>query len=674
MPLIFPTKPSFASGRLSSRMFGRIDLDQYVSGLEDCTNFIVFPHGGATFRPGTAFVDEVKDSTDPVRLIPFVFSRTEGYVLEFGPEYVRIFFDHARLTTTPAELVTPYNTDDVDALRYTQSGDVLFAVIRTRPPREFRRTGVDTWETVAFDYRDGPYLDVNATGTTLTPSATTGAITITASAVAGINGGDGFLSTDVGRLIRILYSGAWGYARVTAVNSTTQVAATVLRAFGATTATNSWRLGAWSDTTGWPEVVHFHQQRLWFGRGQFLWGSHTGDFNNFSPDTDGDDEVTDSTAVTYRLGEGRIDQIEWLQSSRVLEVGTGGMEFAFLGGAGPDSALTPDSVKARKETERGSFDFGQPVFSSNGTVFLNRAGRKLFNFYYSFQQDGYIADDLTTLSEDITYPFCFETSYQAEPDMLLWAVRADGTLISCTFNPTQNVVAWHEHAIGGSFDGGSAVVESICTIPSPDGTFDELWLVVLRTIDGVTERYIEYLTPAFRPIDDIEEAFFVDCGGTYDGAPTTTITGLDYLEGEEVAILADGALRPRQVVESGEITFAGPAASIVHVGLPYSGRLTLLPFEPGDLAEALTANRSRIVEIGLLFYRTVLAKVGILGKTLEVVGRRLTTDNLGEPLPPRTDFQRVPVESNSEYRNRIVVEQDEPLPCTILSVQPVVDR
>lgn len=749
MPVLFPTKPSFASGRLSPRLFSRIDLDQYVSGLDTCRNFIVYPHGGATFRPGTQFVAPTK-ANGVARLLPFIFSRSEGYVLEAGATYLRVFSEHAPtlgapLTITGAsatnpvvitstthglvagrkvfidnvggmtelngryftvgtvatdtfelvgedgsgytayttggtaepqvELVTPYTTGDVDALRYTQSGDVMFLAVRARAPREVRRLSATAWETVEFDFLDGPYDDVNTTTTTLTPAATTGSgIAVTASATTGINGGQGFLTTDVGRLIRIEYSGAWGWAEIVGWTSTTVVTVDIRRAFGATTGATAWRLGAWSGTTGWPEVVHFHQQRLWFGRGQFLWGSRTGDFNNFAPDDDGDGTVVDSSAVTYRIGEGLIDKIEWLQSSRVLEVGTGSMEFAFLGGAGPDSALTPDSVKARKETERGSFNVGQPVYCANGTVFLNRAGRKLLNYYYSFQADSYVAVDITELSEDLPYPFCFEMAYQAEPDLLIWVVRADGALIAVTFNPAQDVTAWHEHTIGGTYDGGAAVVESICNIPSPDGTTDELWLSVLRTVGGQTVRYLEFLTPTFGPLTDIKDAFFVDSGGTYEGTPTLTITGLDHLEGEEVAVLADGALRPRQTVEDGQITIPGPPASVVTVGLPYTGQLILLPMEPGDLGNAMTANRSRVVEIGLLFYRTVLAKVGIVGKPLERVGRRTASDNLSEPLEPRTEYEKVPVESDSEYRNRIQIVQDEPLPCTVLSVQPKFDR
>lgn len=676
--LLYPSKPSFASGRISPRLFGRIDLDQYASALEECRNFVIFPHGGAAFRSGTYFVGPVKDHEDFVRLIPFVFSNRQANVLEFGPEYIRFYADHALVvdgSDNPIEETTPYDADDINALRYDQSGDILFLAVRGYPPKELRRLAADDWDFVDFDFLDGPYDEVNTTSTTLGLSGTSGSVTVTASAATGINDGDGFQTTDVGRLIRWEDgAGDWTWLEITARASTTEVTATIRgEDASATTATTEWRLGAWSDTTGWPEVVKFHQQRLFFGRGQAIWGSKTGDFSNFAP-TQRDGTVEDDNAVTYRLAAGRIDLVRWMMSGRVLEVGTEGAEFGFSGGAtGPlDAPLTPDSALARKATEVGGFLVTQPVFSDNGTVFLNRSGRKLMNFYYSFGNDDYTADDLTLLSEDFTFPGVTEMAYQAEPDMILWATRADGALLACTFNPKQEVIAWHEHILGGAYDGDSPVVESVCAIPAPGGGRDEVWVSVLRTIDGSEVRYIEYMTPTFRPTDDIDDAFFVDSGLTYDGSPETTFTGLDHLEGQEVSIIADGTVRPPQTVESGEVEI-GEAASVVHVGLPYTGSMIMLPLELGGVGDALTGRRVRIRDIGILLYRSILVEVGVDGKPLEVVGLRTFADDIGEPLQPRTFFERVPVESDSDYRNRITVVQQNPLPCTVLAVLPVLD-
>jgi hypothetical protein len=679
MALLYPSKPAFVSGKLSPRLLGRIDLEQYAVGLQECTNFVVFPHGGATFRQGTRFVHEVRNHEDFVRLLPFIFNNEQAYVLEVGPEYIRIFFNQAFVEDpldppNPIELVTPYEQDDIDKIRFDQSGDIMYTVLRRVRPQEIRRMDHDDWDVVPFDFQDGPYLDVNTTSTTLNPSASTGAITITASSTTGINNDQGFLATDVGRLIRLQHAGTWGWVEITAVTSTTLVSATVRGTLGGTTAVTTWRLGAWSDTTGWPEAVQFHQQRLFFARGQFIWGSKTGEFDVFSPsETDG--EVLDDNGVTYRLAAGRIDLIQWLSSSRVLEVGSAGAEFTVTGGGnfGLDSPLTPDAVLARKTTENGSFIVSQPIFSSRGTVFINRSGRKLLNYYYSFENDNYVTDDITLLAEEITFPQVFELAYQSEPDLLIWALRSDGLLLSCTFNPTQDVVAWHEHVLGGEFQGSFPVVESVTVIPSTIDTHDEVWVSVLREIDGQEVRYIEVFEHLFTPVDFIESAMFMDSALSYDGPPESVFSGLEHLEGQEVAILTDGVVHPNRIVENGEIEL-DYEASIVHVGLPFTGRIELLPLEPGDTSNALTSRRSRVVSIGVLFHDTVLAEVGVVGSPLELFNGRITTDPLGEPLQPRTGFMRVPVESNSEHRNRITVVQNNPLPCTILAVLPIIDQ
>lgn len=692
LSLLHLVKPSFVSGRVSPRIFGRIDLDQYVTGLEECRNFVVFPHGGVTFRSGTQFINEVKDSANAVRLIPFVFSNRQANMLEFGPNYIRFYQDRALIVDgggVPVEVATPYSGEDVDRLRFDQSGDIIFLASASHPPKELRRLAVDDWDLVDFDFqrpiasnaelRAGPYLEENNTATTLTLSGTGVNVTITASSVVGINDDQGFLATDTGtgterRLIRINKGGDWFDYIITAVNSTTSVDATRISGVAPpdATATSAWRLGAWSNTTGWPEVVKFHQQRLLFAQIQTLWGSATADFDNFAP-TARDGAVTDDNAFTFSLASGRIDIIRWLQSSRVLEVGTEGAEFAFTGGtAGADSAITPANVLSRKGSEMGSFFVGQPIFSDNGTVFINRSGRKLFNFTFNFAGDNYISTDLTLLSEDFTLPGVFEMAYQAEPDMVIWALRTDGRLLACTYNPKQEVIAWSEHVLGGNFEGDTPVVESVAVIPADVGVRDEVWVSVLRTIGGQERRYIEVMKPLFGTDTAIENGFFVDSGLSYDGAPETTFTGLDHLEGEEVTIVADGTVRPPEVVTGGEVTI-DEAASVVHIGLSYQGEIVLLPIEPGNVTDALTARRARIREVGLLLFRSLLVETGVVGKPLELVALRTPEDPLGESLEPFTGLFRFPIESNSEFRNRIRVVQNRPLPATVLSVLPVID-
>ena len=89
---------SFTSGELSPRLDGRIDLEKYFSGSKTLENMVIHPHGGASRRSGTKFISEVKDSDDETRLIPFEFSTTQTYMMEFGSLYIRFYKDNGIIT------------------------------------------------------------------------------------------------------------------------------------------------------------------------------------------------------------------------------------------------------------------------------------------------------------------------------------------------------------------------------------------------------------------------------------------------------------------------------------------------------------------------------------------------------------------------------------------------
>ena len=218
---------NFTAGELSPRLGGRTDLTKYYHGCNELTNFLVHPHGGASRRPGTRFVVEVKDSAAQTRLINFQFNVEQAYVLEFGNTYFRIMRDGGQVTSgSPAaavEVTTTYTTAQLSELMFAQSADVMYVVHTAHPVRKISRTSHTAWTITDVDFSRGPFLDENTTTTTLTAGGRTGSVSITASAVTGINSGSGFLATDIGRLIKLHH----GYAKITAVGSTTGATATV---------------------------------------------------------------------------------------------------------------------------------------------------------------------------------------------------------------------------------------------------------------------------------------------------------------------------------------------------------------------------------------------------------------------------------------------------------------
>jgi hypothetical protein len=414
------------------------------------------------------------------------------------------------------EISSPYLEADLFQIKATQSADVLYLVHPIYAPRKLSRTAHTSWTLSVIDFIDGPYLNINTTSTTLTPSATTGAgITITASAAL-------FASTDVGRLIRLKHVSTWGYVKITAFTDSTHVTADIKSTLGGTTAVTTFRLGLYSDTTGYPGAVVFHEDRLFLGgpgaSPQRLDGSNSSDYENMAP-TATDGTVTDSNAVGYSLNSNDVNYMRWIASDeKGLMGGTHAGEWIVRPSV-QGEALSPTNVSAKPTTFYGSEDI-QPVRVGKSTLFVQRHGRKLREINYVIYTDGFEAEDLTVLSEHVSAGGFTQLAYQKELQSIVWAVRGDGVLTGMTYERDVDDIkaAWHRHILGGESDaaGNPTKVESIAVIPASDGQYDELWVVVQRYINGSVKRYVEILTKLFEDTDDQKDAFFVDAGLTYD--------------------------------------------------------------------------------------------------------------------------------------------------------------
>ena len=215
-----PPFNNFTAGELSPRLEGRTDVNKYFNGCKKLQNFIIHPHGGASRRPGTKYVNTVKTSANFTRLIPFEFNVEQSYILEFGNTYFRIHKDGGTVvdgSSNPIEVTTVYTTAQVSDIKFTQSADVMYLVHPSHPVQKITRTSHTAWTISEVNFLRGPMQDPNTTTTTLTSNGRTGSgKTITASA-------DTFVSTDVGRLIKLHD----GFAKITGYTSATSVTATV---------------------------------------------------------------------------------------------------------------------------------------------------------------------------------------------------------------------------------------------------------------------------------------------------------------------------------------------------------------------------------------------------------------------------------------------------------------
>ena len=483
---------NFTAGELSPRLDGRNDLAKYSAGCATVENMVIYPHGAAARRPGTQYVASVKTPAAKTRLIPFEFSTEQTYILEFGNQYIRFYRNNGQIESggSPYEISTPYLTAELFDIKFAQSADVMYLTHPNHQTRKLSRTGHTSWTLAAVEFTNGPYLDTNTTATTMTTSAHTVGTgrTLTASAVTGINSGSGFLTTDVGRQIRFRD----GYGIITAFTSTTVVTIEILIDMGSSSSSTDWSLGAFSTTTGFPSCVSFFEQRLVFAASinnpQTVYFSKSGDYENMDANIGG--TVADDDAIIYTIASNQVNAIRFLTSARTLIIGTAGGEFVVSGG-GDNNAVTPTNIMIKKQSNHGAANV-DAISVGNATLFLQRAKRKIRELAYNFDVDGYIAPDLTILAEHITEGNVVEMAYQEEPLAIIWCVRGDGQLIALTYQREQEVVAWHRHIIGGVFGTGDAVVESVAVIPTDDSEY-ELYMIVKRTINGATTRYVEYL-------------------------------------------------------------------------------------------------------------------------------------------------------------------------------------
>ena len=354
------------------------------------------------------------------------------------------------------EVTTTYTEAMLYDLQFTQSADVMYIVQESLPPRKLSRTAHTTWTIADVAFSNGPYLDANTTATTLTPSsASTGSRNITASAVTGINDGQGWLASDVGREISMNS----GKATITARTNSTVAVATVTKAFTNANAITDWQLGAWSGTTGYPRTVSFFEQRLVFGGStyypQTIWASQSGLYENFDA---GDGSAADG--FIYTIAANKVNVIRWLAPARDLIVGTAGGEFKVGKPAG--EPLQPDNVQITQQTTYGGYTT-QPIQIGNSILFLQRQRKKIREFSYRFEDDAYLAPDMTLLAEHITGTGIVDVDYAQEPSSIYWAVRDDGTLLALTYQREEDVVAWSRNILGGSykltFNGATGVTD-----------------------------------------------------------------------------------------------------------------------------------------------------------------------------------------------------------------------
>jgi hypothetical protein len=461
----------------------------------------------------------------------------------------------------------------------------------------------------------------------------------------------------------------WGWALITGFTSATVVAVSVepRGVFAATTASLRWRLGEFSNTRGWPRSATFHKGRFWLGgsstRPQSLWASQSNDFENFAP-TEPDGSVFDTNAISIALDADTVQAVRWLASvPRGLAVGTSSGEW-LVAPANRNNALSPSNITADPHGSRGTGSGANPQRVSGPVLFPQRGGRRLRQLEYDYATDRFTTADLTTLADNIAGAGFLETAYADTPDGVFYGLRADGKIACLTFDTDQKLRAWSLWEMTGG------TVESIAAVPDPNGTGTDLWCSVVRTVAGAEQRSIEFIRSPFRAeLEDATDAFMLDSGLTYAGTPVISVTGLSHLEGQTVQVVADGSRRDNQVVASGVVAITGPAASRVHVGLPYRHRIVDLP--PGGVlpnGAPLRTLTLRVVKAHLTLMDSLGGRVGGADDQGEDLAFRTIDMAMGEAVPLFTGERSVSTFGSWGSKGQVEIIGDDPFPFTLLAI------
>lgn len=719
---------------------------------------VVVERGVVTFKVGSSSGGEQYVATATLRAgeYSFAFTPTGDFHISIASntKYQSLVSSISIESSGAMVIPTDWLETDLPYVRHAQSGDVIFVACKDNKQYKIERRATRSWGISEYLAEDGPFLTENITPTTLTPSALSGDITLTASKAL-------FSSGDVGRLYRLTttgqtvtaaitaentftdpvritgsgsasrtYSvsitGTWvgtvmlqrsigddstwvdtthfdtantsysdsdnldnqivyyrigvktgqytsgtinvslvhslgtstGVVRITSYSSETSVSGVVLDTLGGTTATQYWNKGAWSDTSGYPSAVALYEGRLWWAGKDNVWASISDSFESFDDSIEGD-----SGTISRTLGEGSVDNVNWLLGLQRLIIGVETGE-KIARSTSLDEPLTPTQFNIKTPSTKGSTAVAPVKVDSSGMFVRNN---RLFHLLYGQGEFDYSTIDLTAYVPEIGGSGFVKLAVQRYPDTRVHAIKSDGTAAVLIFDANEDVKAWVDIETDGD-------IEDVIVMPATaTGVEDSVYYAVKRNINGSDVRYLE------------KWALESECvGGTQNKqahafkagtqASSATITGLSHLEGEEVIVWANGknysprvsGVQTTFTVTSGSITLPEAVTSYV-VGLPYKARFksTKLAYAAGSL----TANK-KIDHLGVIMENTHNRglRYGSSFDALDELpliedGKDVVTDSIHE----NYDKEMFEFDGVWETDSRLCLEAMAPMPVTLLA-------
>ena len=537
------TQPTFTGGEISDELYGRKDFARYQVAVKYASNIVIHATGGMSNRAGLRLVGEVKDHANPGRLLTFEAAGDDAFLLVCGHMNVRpvasgSFIDNGGV---PLEIATPYSSDDLTDLYIEQSNDVATLTHPAHMPRELSRYSALVWTVTEVTFipqmaAPGGVVATTTQGYTgYDSSKLPSGYDYKVSAVSAETGEES-LPSDVAHTSADL---VFGYDKNFVTITWTPVAGAesyyVFKAtngvYGSlgTTPNASFKDSYISPdfTTGpqegynpftgenaYPSIAFFSQQRRGFARTnnnkQTVWMTQSGNFKNMSRRT----PTRDDDAIEFTLAAQKKQDIY-----HVLSIEKGLIVFTRSGEwrvTGSDGVITPSSILPEPQSQYGAAQRLKPMIIGEAMLFVGRDNRTVYEMEYSFEIDRYTASDLTLLAKHLFKNRSIKAwAHAADPDGVTWCVMSDGKCASLTYLKEHDVWGWSRHETKGRFLDVAVVPEVGRDVP---------YFLIQRRVQGGKKVFVEML--ADRVSDDMRNAFFVDCGLSYD--VPLTVADVDY--------------------------------------------------------------------------------------------------------------------------------------------------
>jgi hypothetical protein len=625
MTRAFISQTNFSAGELDPRMHGRTDLRSFENGAAKLRNVVVETTGGVRRRPGMAYV---ASAAGPGRLVDLEIAPGLAYLLAFSDAQVDIFRDGVLRATVAA----PWAEEQLGQIAWAQSGDSLLVTHPDVPPQQLKRESETVWtigQWIFAEIEPGvtaqPFARFADSAIEMQSTGTSGTVTLNTSEAV-------FVAAHLGGVVRMKGK----QIELTNIQTSTQAVGLVLQTLLDTGPTKNWDELAFSEARGWPVTVSFHQDRMVIGGSRDLpnglWLSRTGRRFNFDLGTGLDDE-----AIAFRLAANDTPAIRALMSGRNLQVFTSTSEWVLTG-----TPLTPTNIEVQQQSRIGSpRDRHVPPRDVDGaTLFVARNGRELREFLFVDTEQAYQAADLALLAQHLVRnPVDQAFDHKRR---LFQIVNEDGSVATIAIYRNADIAAWSLQETDGR-------VLSVAVVG------DETMLLVNRT-SGIQ-------------IERLDDQLMVDAGLRLSQSPPALVwTGLGHLEGQEVALVADGLVLERTTVAGGQVVVDTPASELV-VGLPYSHVIEPMPAAFGGARVGGQDPVYRPVRVSFRLFETQSLRIdtgdGLHDVPLHTMGGGpkdrspdpFTGDRALRALGWRRGADRPP------WR----IEQDTPLPCALLS-------